>query len=91
MLKLKHKHHIDFPYITFTPLHSMALSEVSLDTDELAQAIVNDPIDHDDNWQLTENTDTEELEQYWATVEEEIKNDPEWVDFAKEQPDSMFL
>lgn len=84
MLKLKHTYHLDFPHITFTMPHSMSLTDVPTDDDELARAIVDDPIDHDDNWQLTDRPDTEELEQYWTTVEDEIKSDPEWVDFAKE-------
>lgn len=84
MLKLKHKYHLDFPHTTFHMPHSMSLSSVPADDDELAQAIVNDPEDHDNNWQLTNQPDSEELEQYWTNVEEEIKNDPEWIDFAKE-------
>ncbi|MBC7746920.1 hypothetical protein H7Y40_02980 [Pedobacter sp.] len=84
MLKLKHTHHLGFPHITFTPLHSMKLSVVPLDNDELAQAIDNDPIDHDNNWQLTNQPDTEALEEYWTTVVAELKDDPEQIIFAEQ-------
>lgn len=84
MLKLKRTHHLSLPRLSFSWLHSMKLSKVSSDDDELAKAIDNDPVDHDNNWQLTDRPDTEELEQYWTNVEDEIKSDPEWIDFAKE-------
>jgi len=83
MLHLKNKHHLDFPHITFPSLHSMQLSPVADDDDELTAAIVNDPMDHDDNWQLGD-PDTKELEKFWSTVEEDVKNDPEWTDFSKD-------
>ena len=84
MLKLKHTHHLELPHLSLGLPRHMDLSSVPSDSDELAQAIDNDPIDHDNNWQLTNQPDTEALEQYWTTVEDEIKNDPEWTDFAKE-------
>ena len=84
MLKLKRSYHLDFSGLALSLPRTMHLSNVPADEDELAQAITRDPVDHDDNWQLTDRPDTDELEQYWTTVEEEIKSDPEWIDFAKE-------
>lgn len=83
MLKLKNKHHLDFPHLTFSLPHQMQLSPVMDDGDEITAAIVNDPIDHDNNWELVERPDSEELERYWQRVEEDVKNDPEWVHFAE--------
>ena len=83
MLQLKNKHHLDFPHITFPSFHPMQLSPVADDDDELTAAIVNDPVDHDNNWQLAD-PDTKELEKFWASVEDDVKNDPEWVHFSED-------
>lgn len=83
MLKLKTTHHLDFPHITFSAPHLMQLSAVPIDSDELAQAIENDTDQHDNNWQLG-NPDSVELEKFWSNVQEDIKNDPEWVNFAQD-------
>jgi hypothetical protein len=84
MLKMKHKHHLDFPHITFRT-HEMALSPVTADDDELSQAIVDDPVTHDDVWELSERPDTEELTQFWSEVEADVANDPEWFKFNSEE------
>lgn len=83
MLKLKNKHHLDFPHITFSMPHSMQLSPVAADDDELSAAIINDPVDHDNNWVLGD-PDSQELEQYWQRVEDDVKNDPEWIRFSED-------
>lgn len=82
MLRLKRKRQINFPTIAQLFPHQMQLSRVVADGDELTQAIVNDPVDHDNNWILTERPETGELEQYWENVEADIKNDPSWVSFT---------
>lgn len=89
MLKLKNKHHLDFPHLTFSMPHSMQLSPVTDDDDELTAAIVHDPIDHDDDWELVERPDTNELESYWEKVERDVRNDPEWL--KVDEPDNTFL
>jgi hypothetical protein len=81
MLKLKNKHHLELPHFSFSIPHQMQLSPVVADDDELASAINNDPIDHDNNWVLGD-PDTQELEKYWQKVERDLKSDPEWVDFS---------
>jgi len=77
MLKLKHKHHLDFPHIVFPLTHDMAFSAVAADDDYIANQQL-----HDDNWQLDERPDTVELAQFWQTVENDVQNDPEWVHFS---------
>lgn len=84
MLRLKRKHKINFPSITELLPHSMQLSPVIADDDELSQAIANDPIDHDNRWTLTERPETGQLEQYWDNVVADIKSDPSWVDFSND-------
>ncbi len=81
MLRLKTHHQIHFP-----SLHSrsMQLSVVSSDDDELTRAIDSEQITHDDTWTLTPSPDTNELEQFWSGVEDDIKNDPDWFKFDDE-------
>ena len=84
MLKLSKHHYLSLP--NFGPVlpHSMRLAPVVDDTDELTQAIIHDPIDHDDNWELSERPDTTELVSYWEHVEEDVRNDPEWKKLSDE-------
>lgn len=85
MLQLKNKHHLDFPHLTFSMPHHMQLSPIADDDDdELTAAIVHDPIDHDNNWELVERPDADELERYWDKVERDVQNDPEWFRFSEE-------
>ena len=83
MLKMKHKHHLDFPHITLSA-HQMELSPVLADSDELTQAILDDPIAHDDDWELNERPDTQELTQFWSEVEADVANDPKWFRFEED-------
>lgn len=83
MLKLKHKHHLDFPHITLSA-SPMQLSAVPVDDDELSQAIVNDPVAHDDIWELSERPDMGELTKFWSDVETDVANDPEWFTFSED-------
>lgn len=81
MLHIKHKHRIDFPHITFSAPHPMELSAVPADDDELAQSIDSYSAEHENDWVLTDTPDTSELDKFWSTVVEEIKDDPNWVKF----------
>ena len=83
MLKLKHKHHLDFPHITLSS-RPMELSAVPVDNDELNQAILEDPIAHDDVWELSERPDSNELTQFWSEVEADVASDPEWFKFSND-------
>ena len=82
MLKMKHKHHLDFPHITLST-RQMELSPVLADSDELTQAILDDPVAHDDVWELNERPDTQELAQFWSEVEADVANDPKWFRFEE--------
>lgn len=77
MLKMSKHHYLSLPEFSFHLPHQMKLAPVHEDADSLAQAIANDPIDHDDNWQLSERPDSGELESYWTHVEDDLRKDPE--------------
>lgn len=80
MLKINH-HHKEFHLPKFSISRPMQLSPVMNDDDELTQSIINDPIDHDNNWELTERPDPEELareESTWEKIIDDVRNDPEW-------------
>ena len=80
MLKLKHKHHLDFPHLTFsTP--EMSFSPIPSDDDELTQAIEADAAD---TWELSERPDMGELSEFWSEVEADISTDPEWIKLSAE-------
>lgn len=61
----------------------MELSPVPIsDGDELARAIDNDVVDHDNAWQLVERPDPDSLTRFWTTVEADVAQDPEWFNFS---------
>jgi len=77
MLKLKHKHHLDFPHIVFPLTHQMTFSSVTADDEDIAHQQL-----HDNDWELDERPDTVELAQFWQQVETDVRNDPAWVRFS---------
>jgi hypothetical protein len=84
MLKIEHNHHMKFPRLSLALPHQMQLAPVVADDDELSQAIENDPIDHDNTWELVERPDPGKLEAFWTQVVEDVKSDPEWNTFAED-------
>jgi hypothetical protein len=81
MLEMKHKHDFHLPH--FELPRQMELSPVPIaNNDELTRAIDNDPVEHDDVWELDERPDTGELTDYWQSVEDDIRKDPEWFTFS---------
>ncbi|HET6622346.1 MAG TPA: hypothetical protein VFG56_00225 [Candidatus Saccharimonadales bacterium] len=82
MLVLKHKHHLDFPHLTFNLPRAMSLSPVMADDDTLVKSIDRDADELDNNWTLNERPDSSDLERFWQRVTSEIKTDPDWVDFT---------
>lgn len=84
MLQIKHKHHLHLPTIELPTAHPMQLSEVTLDNDELTQAISEDVSQHDDNWELNERPDSGELSRFWGEVEADIVKDPNWTTFNED-------
>src|SRR5690349_12341693 len=81
MLKIKNKHHLDFPFIIqgLAPKRELVFEPVPSDDDELTQAIASDDDTHDNKWVLNEYDNAEELNAFWTRVEQEIADDPEWV------------
>ena len=81
MLEIKN-HHMHFPEFHLELPHKVELATVAFKAneiaDELAKAIVNDPIDHDNNWTLEERLDASKLEAFWDGVLKDAKNDPDW-------------
>lgn len=82
MLELKHHTHLDFSHMTFHVPHSMHLSPVTIDNDELSQAIENDPETLDNDWTLEERPDGEALTHYWDEILADDAMDR--IDFAQE-------
>lgn len=82
MLHIKQKHHLTLPHLSVP--HPMQFAVVSNDGDELTEAIKEDTVTHDDEWELSEHPDTSELESFWTKVEQDIVNDPEWFTFTDE-------
>lgn len=84
MLKMKHEHRFELPHLSLSS-NPMQLSPVPADdNDELTQAIIQDPVAHDDVWELSERPDTNELTQFWSEVEADVANDPEWFKFNED-------
>lgn len=80
MLKLK-KHYTPSLPTMLLGSRRLAMSPVLSEDDELIEAIDGEKQTHDDNWTLDPVPDTDELSQYWNTVESDIENDPEWIKF----------
>ena len=83
MLALKKHFTIHMPAALRT-VHSLALSPVVDEDDELIQDIDNQLAQHDDNWTLTAAPDTSELASFWRGVERDIEADPTWNRFDAE-------
>ena len=83
MLKIKHKHHLDFPHLTFSG-RTLDFSPLKADEDELTVAITNDTEERDDTWELNERPDMRELTAFWSEVEADVANDPSWFKMSAE-------
>lgn len=79
MLKIKQKFHLTLPHLPSLWPHTLQLSPPEAENDELIEAIDEEMLQHDDDWQLSERPDTKELTQYWEKVEDDIQHDPEWI------------
>ncbi len=78
MLEIKSKLNLKLPKIQIST-EPVTFSPQQDEDDELINAIKDDVIDSDNDWQLSEHPDPNELEKYWSKVESDIRNDPEWV------------
>lgn len=79
MLKINHSLHFPVPNHTHSTSH-MVLSPVSNDGDELIEAVERDR--EQANWTLDNVQDVQQLDEFWTHVEEDLKKDPGWFDFA---------
>ncbi len=81
MLQISHNAHFPVPHQTHSTSH-LTLSPVESDGDELIEAIEHD---HEaENWTLDRSPDVQGLEDFWTHVEEDLKKDPGWFDFAED-------
>ena len=81
MLKLPHNQHLPQPHLMRLP-HTMTLSPVESEDDELIIDIENESKAHDDNWVLDNAPDVSGIENFWEKVEDDIADDPEWFTFV---------
>lgn len=80
MLKIPTK----FSLISPQTLAPVTLPVDDNDNDELLAAIDQEHEIADKNWQLTDAPDVPELESFWSGVEQDLRNDPEWFNFASD-------
>ena len=76
MLKLHHN------LSQFAPAqvgHALQLSPVTDDGDELIDAIKHDR--EDEVWTLDKTPDVQQLDEFWAGVQADLKKDPDWFSF----------
>lgn len=60
------------------PQKQMQFAPIPDDEDDLSQAIKDDPITHDNKWDLTDDIDAEKLDKFWAdTLRESGAEAPE--------------
>ncbi len=85
MLKIKQTFHLSLPHLQLHRAQPLQFTPVIDDNDELTQAIVDDTVQHDDEWELDERPDTSQLEEYWDEVEDDIEHDPKWIKFSDEE------
>lgn len=81
MLKINHSLHFPVPHQMHSTSH-LVLSPVSSDGDELIEAIERDH--QQANWTLDSTPDVQQLDEFWTHVEDDLKKDPDWFDFAND-------
>lgn len=80
MLKLKIRHMLN-PFHPAGSRELLELSPVVSEDNELIRAI--EEAAEYDTWTLSSVPDSEKLQQFWNSVEDDIANDPEWVHFSE--------
>ena len=79
MLHINHSFNFHLPHMT--SLRPLELSPIVSEEDELIQDIersVEQP------WELVETPDADGINQFWSGVEDDLRNDPTWFNFANE-------
>lgn len=82
MLKIKPRHMFNPFRLSIGGSAPLQFSPIPSEDNELIQAIEQDA--RYDQWNL-ESLDTEQLNRFWSSVQDDIANDPEWVRFSEEQ------
>lgn len=80
MLKLKTRHMFNPFHINLGGREPLQFSPIPSEDNELIQAIERDATY--DQWNL-ESIDSEQLDRFWSSVEQDIASDPEWVHFSQ--------
>ncbi len=80
MLHLKSSHHFHLPHMP--SLRTLQLSPVVDDDDEILQSLATDH--EEDTLVLEDVPNVQALDTFWNGVEEDLKKDPTWFDFANE-------
>lgn len=75
MLRLKHR--LTLPRLMTA--RQLEFAEIPDDDDELIVAIEQAAHGGDNRWQLTPAPDTNQLEDFWNKVIEDIRADPQWI------------
>ena len=79
------KKHLTF-FTPSTPVsHQLVLTPVLDDDDELIQEI---NAAHEEAWQLEKTLDSGVLESFWSGVQRDLKQDPDWVDFSRDDDEA---
>ena len=81
MLKINHNFHLPVPHQLHSTSH-LELSPVRSEGDELIEAIEH--YQDEANWTLDNTPDVQGLDEFWTTVEDDLKKDPDWFDFAED-------
>lgn len=61
-----------------------ALSSTQDEDDELIKAIDSDHKDADNEWQLTNEPDSEGIDAFWNGVVSDLQKDPDWYSFSND-------
>lgn len=64
------------------PSHRMALSPVVDDADEIISSL--ETAKAEDTIELENTPDVASLDTFWSGVEDDLKKDPSWYDFAED-------
>lgn len=81
MLTLHHAHHLPLPHLQHSTSR-LTLSPVSSDGDELIESLEQERAD--DTIQLESTPDVVQLDEFWTGVQDDLKKDPSWFDFAED-------
>lgn len=80
MLVLHHNHHIELPHMNHSS-PTVTLGEIAEDQDELIKSIEHEK---EADTITLEDVSVDRLDTFWSGVQDDLKHDPTWYDFAEE-------